>query len=486
MALLVAATVVVPGPGKADAATAFPALRIMPMGDSITYGVGSSTSSSYRADLWNLLRGEFAVDYVGAQRSGQLPDADHEGYSGRVITEVAGYAASAVPRYRPNVITLHVGTNDMNRNVNVADAPARLGGLIDQLLAAAPDATILVATLVPANDPAVQARIDAYNARIPGVVEQRRAAGKHVGLVDMSALTTADLIDTLHPNDAGYRKMAAAFHDGVLRAVFAGWVGSPVPDSVRCAAKLGWNSRGRVASGAAPGAKVRFADYNGDGRDDYLVLDPATGAVDAWQNNGGDGSGGWISLGRVASGAAPGDRVRFADFDGDRRDDYWVLDPANGAVQVWRNTTSGWVSLGQVASGAAPGDRVRFADWDGDGRDDYWVVEPTSGAVQVWRNTGSGWAALGQVASGAAPADRVRFADLNCDRRDDYLVLDPSSGSVGAWLNPTWTNRGRVASGAAPGDRVRFADFDGDGRDDYLVVDPTTGALDLWLNSGGD
>ncbi|MFG2714198.1 NPP1 family protein [Streptomyces goshikiensis] len=31
-------------------------LRVMPLGDSITYGVGSSTKSSYRADLWKALK----------------------------------------------------------------------------------------------------------------------------------------------------------------------------------------------------------------------------------------------------------------------------------------------------------------------------------------------------------------------------------------------------------------------------------------------
>ncbi|WP_405699117.1 hypothetical protein OHA99_36255 (plasmid) [Streptomyces coelicoflavus] len=50
----------------------------------------------------------------------------------------------------------------------------------------------------------VQARIDTYNDGVVREVRERANSGKHVGLVDMSEVTTADLDDTLHPNDRGY------------------------------------------------------------------------------------------------------------------------------------------------------------------------------------------------------------------------------------------------------------------------------------------
>jgi hypothetical protein len=46
----------------------------------------------------------------------------------------------------------------------------------------------------------------------------------------MSSLTTADLADTLHPNDAGYQKMADAFHRGIQAAGGAGWPRNPKPE----------------------------------------------------------------------------------------------------------------------------------------------------------------------------------------------------------------------------------------------------------------
>ncbi len=475
---------------------AAPALRIMPLGDSITYGVGSSTTSSYRAALWDRLAGQ-SVDFVGTQRSGQLPDLDNEGHSGWIISQIAGIADSTLATYRPNIVTLHIGTNDMNRNVDVAAAPARLGALIDQILVAAPDATVLVATLVPANNAAVQARVAEYNRQIPGLVAQRANAGKHVRLVSMAALTTADLVDTLHPNDAGYRKMADAFYAGIQASLAAGWIANPVPPGGTCSDIAGgWLGRGQVASGTgAPSSRVQLADFSGDGRADYLVV-ADNGAVDAWINN---GAGGWTARGRIAGGTgAPGSQVRFADLDGDRDADYLVL-ASNGAVSAWINNggdgAGGWSGRGQVAPGVgAPGSQVRFADLDGDGRADYLVLAD-NGSMSAWINngaaTGGGWISRGQVASGTgAPATQVQLADFTCDGRVDYLVV-ASNGAINAWINNGvgtgggWVSRGRVATGAGPGPQIRFADLDGDGKDDYLVV-ADNGSITAWTNRGGD
>ena len=66
------------------ASAASPAsLRLMPLGDSITWGVGSSTGNSYRSALWNELASEgHALDFVGSQRNGTMSDPDNEGHSG--------------------------------------------------------------------------------------------------------------------------------------------------------------------------------------------------------------------------------------------------------------------------------------------------------------------------------------------------------------------------------------------------------------------
>src|SRR5206468_1611540 len=151
-------------------------------------------------------------------------DPDNEGHPGWRIDQIADLARCGVAGARPNVVTLHLGTNDMGQDYQVATAAQRLGALVDQLLAADPGVTVLVSSLVPSSDPAVESRIAAFNQQIPQVVAQRANDGAHVRFVDMSAVTTADLSDTLHPNDAGYRKMAGAFFAGLQAAIGAGWV----------------------------------------------------------------------------------------------------------------------------------------------------------------------------------------------------------------------------------------------------------------------
>ena len=200
-------------------------LRLMPIGDSITSGFQSSTGNGYRGPLWNALVSQGnQTDFVGSLRDGTTFDPDHEGHSGYRIDQIASLATSAVATYQPNIVTLHVGSNDMGQNYQVSTAPARLASLIDQILAAAPNATVLVAQLICNSDPTVQARINAYNSQIPGIVQARANAGKHVYLVSMSSLNTGDLYDGLHPNDNGYQKMANAWNGAIQQVIAAGWV----------------------------------------------------------------------------------------------------------------------------------------------------------------------------------------------------------------------------------------------------------------------
>ncbi|MEU3856469.1 ricin-type beta-trefoil lectin domain protein [Streptomyces sp. NPDC028722] len=220
------------GADKVRAAAAPASLRVMPLGDSITWGIGSSTGNSYRGDLWDKLSAEgHPLDFVGSQRNGTLSDPDNEGHSGWRIDQIAGIADSVLARYRPNVVTLEIGTNDLNQNYQVPTATDRLHALIDRITTDAPDATVLVGTLIVSTNSTEEPNRPAFNAALPGIVRTEQAAGKHVRLVDMSALTASDLADALHPDDGGYRKMAGAFDDGIQAADAAGWIKAPVATS---------------------------------------------------------------------------------------------------------------------------------------------------------------------------------------------------------------------------------------------------------------
>jgi subtilisin family serine protease/lysophospholipase L1-like esterase len=201
------------------------AVKIMPLGDSITWGQGSDGEAGYRGPLWLRLSNEtgYAPNFVGSVAQGIVGDTpidqNHEGHKGYTIADIQAGATGWVTTYQPDVVLLHIGTNDMFKGVSPSTALSRLSALIDQILLAQPNAQIIVAKIIQTTNIDVQPRIDQYNAGIPTVVQ---AKGAQVRLVDMTGtLLDADLYDTVHPNDAGYAKMSDRWYP-VLTSVLGG------------------------------------------------------------------------------------------------------------------------------------------------------------------------------------------------------------------------------------------------------------------------
>ncbi|GII86139.1 hypothetical protein Ssi03_41290 [Sphaerisporangium siamense] len=265
-------------------------IDLMPTGDAMTRGGNGSVFYNYRRPLYEemekynyihvqrsrgrqmsaavaaaddeMVRLAPSLDMVGTQRDGDMPDPDHEGYPEHEIDQIAERVDDTVAQLRPNVVTLLAGTEDVAHDVDAAGAPGRLGRLIDQIIEDAPDATVLVATLPPAAHPAIQARIEEFNQRVPEVVAQRRAAGEHVSLVLMSHLSTDDLSDDgLYPNETGQRKMASAFVDGIVDAFLAGWIttdsGTETEETADTLRPMGLGSSSTYGEGSSDGNGYR-------------------------------------------------------------------------------------------------------------------------------------------------------------------------------------------------------------------------------------
>ncbi len=159
-----------------------------------------------------------------------MKNNENEGHPGEKIGDMIGYAKESL-KEKPNVVLLFVGTNDMLRpdDKSPADkAPERMGELIDDILKAVPDTALLVAQITAVGKADVQKRIEAYNKGIAEVVKEKAKDRKnHVLAVDMGdALNKADFIDDdIHPNDAGYKKIAAKWVEGLKKANKNGWLG---------------------------------------------------------------------------------------------------------------------------------------------------------------------------------------------------------------------------------------------------------------------
>jgi lysophospholipase L1-like esterase len=206
--------------GTAHAATAAPAapsaaVRVMPLGDSITDGF--NVPGGYRVDLWQkFVAGGRNVDFVGSMSNGpsNLGDRNHEGHSGWTIGQIDSNVVNWLRTYTPRTVLLHIGTNDMYGS-DPAGAPARLSTLLDHITATSPNTEVFVATIVPISF--ADSTVRTFNATIPGIVQSKVNAGKRVHLVDMyRALTTADLADGVHPNAGGYSKMANVWYNALL------------------------------------------------------------------------------------------------------------------------------------------------------------------------------------------------------------------------------------------------------------------------------
>ncbi|WP_173066475.1 ricin-type beta-trefoil lectin domain protein [Phytohabitans houttuyneae] len=193
-------------------------VKVMPLGDSITEG--TQVPGGYRIGLWQrFVSAGYRVDYVGSQFNGpsSLGDHDHQGHPGWRIDQIDANIAGWLRTQNPRTVLLHIGTNDILQNVNVPGAPGRLSALIDRITAAVPSADVFVATIIPLSNAGQESAARTYNAAIPGIVQSKVNAGKRVHLVDMhAALTTADLIDGIHPTAGGYDKMAATWYSALL------------------------------------------------------------------------------------------------------------------------------------------------------------------------------------------------------------------------------------------------------------------------------
>ena len=211
-----------------------PVKKIMPLGDSITEG--DSGLATYRYYLWqNLLNGGCVTNFVGTKygvRTGNplFPnfDQNHEGYWGWRADQILGIISGSATQVVPDMVLMHLGTNDMIQGQTVASTITELGQIIDALRAVNPNVTVLLAQVIPAKNYMTQ--MQALNAQIPSLVSSKNTVESPVVLVDQwtgfDAVT--DTYDGVHPNTTGQQKMATKWYNA-LTTVLATPTVVPVP-----------------------------------------------------------------------------------------------------------------------------------------------------------------------------------------------------------------------------------------------------------------
>ncbi|MFC5188099.1 GDSL-type esterase/lipase family protein [Actinomadura harenae] len=149
-------TLLVPA-ASAATAPARPPLRVMPLGDSITAGYGSSTQAGYRLPLWNLLAGKssYTVDYVGSWQSPGVADPDNEGHGEARISDIRSSIDGWLNAANPDVVLLHIGINDLDhdrapdKQAAATRASTAFTDLAERIFSDRPGVTVLVQGLIP-------------------------------------------------------------------------------------------------------------------------------------------------------------------------------------------------------------------------------------------------------------------------------------------------------------------------------------------------
>lgn len=86
-------------------------LRVMPLGASITEGIGSRNGVGYRDLLRAQLRTRgWNVNMVGSKQNGRFEDNDNEGHPGLTINQVRGEFNEIGKALMPNLVLLNAGT----------------------------------------------------------------------------------------------------------------------------------------------------------------------------------------------------------------------------------------------------------------------------------------------------------------------------------------------------------------------------------------
>ncbi len=208
---------------------------------------------------------------------------------------------------------------------------------------------------------------------------------------------------------------------------------------------------------SAAGARIVDGDFDGDGKSDFALFRPTTGAWHILR------SGSLTGSAQTWGGA--GDIPLRGDFDGDGRADVAIFRPSSGAWYIVRSSTP----TGTTQTWGGHGDIPVPRDYDGDGKTDVAIFRPSTGAWWIIKSSTMTGAAYTFGGGGDIPVPE----DYDGDGMADVAIFRPETG---AWyIVLSSTQAGSVTTWGGGGDVPVPGDYDGDGKADIAVFRRSTG-----------
>ena len=480
------------------ASAAGAANKIMPLGDSITQGITSGVPDeafqvSYRKALYDKLdtAGYVINDeiFVGSLFSGEsVPnfDPDHDGHSGWQADEIVDGRSGFPPNdkldqwldtEKPNIVLLHIGTNDIsNNNEDWTEVDDILDVIDDYENTPSGNPVWVILSLIiergcnPYTPPCPNSdETTTFNTAVRNnVFLPRQANGDNIILVDMQndagidyrrSTQGGDMWDDIHPFETGYAKMANLWWSGLEQILPIADAG---PDqNVEESEIVTLDGSGSTDPKIGHGNNLSYNWEQIAGTPVSLSDDTAvqpTFDMPAASTNG------QILSFRltvtdedelISTDTVEIINIRFAEIIGTWPSGIWYRDVFTSSwTQMTISTT-----MGDIAAG----------DFTGDGKADVASIWPSG----LWYQDGA-TLAWTQV-SGDAP-DKVTAGDVTGDGRAEI---------IGTWSNGIWyrdvaeSSWTKMTSSVTDGD-IAAGDFTDDGRADVA----SSWSNGLWYQDG--
>jgi lysophospholipase L1-like esterase len=231
---------------------------IMPLGDSVTYGNNAAIApggvpGGYRTHLYtDLHNAGYSFTLIGTQTANPSPpllDASqthHEGHPGYRIDQIANNLDGNDPSgptsnnggfwfhkpSPPDMVLLHIGTNDILQNFQTSTMAMRLDKLIGQIVADSPTSRIFVSSIIPLVNGNQNQLVQAYNTQIRDVIVPKYdSLGDNVFFVDQypnfvdanGNIIHIGPANNIHPDQIGYDLMGDTWAAAIQQA-------APIPE----------------------------------------------------------------------------------------------------------------------------------------------------------------------------------------------------------------------------------------------------------------